>query len=160
MPNQSPFDRPDVVCQVFHNRLMNLLGNLRAGYYFPGQKVNYLLHCIEYQERGMPHAHVVFQLIDRFLTESEECTSFRLSLQENFNSGKNGSAIDDHTFINLDGNDVNWINKYVLSAIPEKHRFPSNNQEAEDNIFHALVTKNMIHHHSSSFHVSSFFKTR
>jgi hypothetical protein len=72
LPGQSAFDRPEIVCQVFHHRLSALLHNIRQGKYFDDEdlhgdsvvrrKVIYELRCIEYQHRGLPHAHIVIQL--------------------------------------------------------------------------------------------------
>ena len=59
---QSPFDRVDIVCQVFKHRLDAFLHNLKHGKYFNNRKVKYILRVIEYQDRGMPHAHIVVQL--------------------------------------------------------------------------------------------------
>ena len=61
LPSQSAFDRPDIVCRVFKNRLSAFLSNLRAGKYFK-HKLLYEIHVIEYQHRGLPHAHVVVKL--------------------------------------------------------------------------------------------------
>ena len=63
LPGQSAFDRPDVVCRVFKNRLSAFLKNLRAGKYFK-HKVVYEIHVIEYQHRGLPHCHLAFKLAD------------------------------------------------------------------------------------------------
>ena len=35
--------------------------NLRNGKYFDGCKVIYMVHVIEYQYRGLPHAHIVIR---------------------------------------------------------------------------------------------------
>jgi hypothetical protein len=71
LPGQTAFDRPDIVDQVFHQRLQALLANIRKGVYFGGRvdengkfmkgnhEVIYLMHVIEYQRRGLPHAHIV-----------------------------------------------------------------------------------------------------
>jgi hypothetical protein len=93
LEGQTAFDRPDVVnmvsidviqrssslttntsahvsyfvppsLQVFHDKLQHLLSNLRNENYFPGHKVVYIMHVIEYQHRGMPHAHIVVKLSD------------------------------------------------------------------------------------------------
>jgi len=53
--------RPDIVDLVFHARLEALLHNLRSGKYFNG-KTCYIIRVIEYQFRGLPHAHIVFRL--------------------------------------------------------------------------------------------------
>ena len=52
LPGQTAFDRPDVVVRVFHARLEKLLQNLKEGKYFGRHLVDYILRCIEYQERG------------------------------------------------------------------------------------------------------------
>ena len=74
LPGQSAFDRPDIVDQVFHQRLEAFLANIRKGVYFGGRvddngkfvkgnhEVVYLMHVIEYQRRGLPHAHIVVKL--------------------------------------------------------------------------------------------------
>ncbi len=51
---QTAFDRPDIVCQVFHAKLHAFLHNLRHGKYFDNGKPVYLMHVIEYQHRGLP----------------------------------------------------------------------------------------------------------
>ena len=61
LPGQSAFDRPDVVCRVFKHRLAALLANLRVDKYFKG-RVIYEISVIEYQHRGLPHAHIVIKL--------------------------------------------------------------------------------------------------
>jgi hypothetical protein len=76
LPGQVAFDRPDIVCRVFKARLHAFMHNLRNGKYFDdfansqsGQPVRivhrgviYELHVIEYQHRGLPHAHIVLKL--------------------------------------------------------------------------------------------------
>jgi hypothetical protein len=74
LPGQTAFDRPDIVDQVFHQRLQAFLANIRKGVYFGGRvdddgkfvkgnhEVVYLMHVIEYQRRGLPHAHIVVKL--------------------------------------------------------------------------------------------------
>jgi hypothetical protein len=39
-----------------------LLHNLRHGKYFGDGRIAYIMRVIEYQHRGMPHCHIVFQL--------------------------------------------------------------------------------------------------
>ena len=55
------------------------LEDLRAGLFFEGRKLKYIIHVIEFQWRGHPHAHIVFRLegdrlapeeIDRMITSS------------------------------------------------------------------------------------------
>ena len=66
---QTAFDRPDVTTQVFKARLTAFLHNLRNGKYFRTKNevrsqhtIEYEMMCIEYQNRGLPHAHLVLRL--------------------------------------------------------------------------------------------------
>jgi hypothetical protein len=71
LPGQSAFNRPDIVCQVFHERLRAFLTNIREGKYFDDldedggvivrREVIYELRVIEYQHRGLPHAHIIYK---------------------------------------------------------------------------------------------------
>ena len=68
---QTAFDRPDVTTQVFKARLTAFLHNLRNGKYFRREnediskhRLEYEMMCIEYQHRGLPHAHIVVRLSD------------------------------------------------------------------------------------------------
>jgi len=62
LPTQTAFDRPDLTVQVFKYKLAALLHNLRGGKYTGGMKTSYLIYVIEYQHRGLPHAHIVCQV--------------------------------------------------------------------------------------------------
>jgi len=53
---------PDIVSEVFHNRLNKLLVDLRNGYFHNERKTMYDVYVIEYQNRGLPHAHIVYKL--------------------------------------------------------------------------------------------------
>ena len=59
---QTAFEREDLVCVVFHARLEAFLHHLRNGRYFSGGKAILDAHVIEYQHRGLPHAHIVAKL--------------------------------------------------------------------------------------------------
>ena len=63
-PGQSAFDRPDIVCQVFHQRLEAFVHNSKHGKYFGGRKFIFDMRSIEYQWRGLPHCHLVGKLTD------------------------------------------------------------------------------------------------
>ena len=88
LKGQSAYDRPDIVCVVFKSRLDQFKHNLRAGKYFKGATIVYILHVIEYQFRGMPHAHIVFRL-------------------------EKGIDIDDDTESLID-----FVNKYFIAEMP------------------------------------------
>ena len=61
LPGQTAFQRPDIVCRVFHQKKQALIHNLKAGRYFDSKCV-YLIHVIEFQHRGLPHVHIVYRL--------------------------------------------------------------------------------------------------
>ncbi len=47
---------------VFKSRLDKFKTNIRNGKYFELREVIYIIHVIEYQYCGLPHAHMVFRL--------------------------------------------------------------------------------------------------
>ncbi len=59
---QTEFDHPDVTVPVFKSRLDKFKTNVTNGKYFKLREVIYIIHVIEYQYPGMPHAHMVFRL--------------------------------------------------------------------------------------------------
>ncbi len=59
---QTAFNRPDVTVPVFKSRLDKFKTNIRNGKYFELHEVICIIHVIEYQYRGLPHAHMVFRL--------------------------------------------------------------------------------------------------
>ena len=61
---QTAFDRPDIVTEVFHARLEAIMHNLRSGKYFGYRKTAYDIRVTEYQQRGLPHFHLVCKLQD------------------------------------------------------------------------------------------------
>ena len=69
---QTIYDRPDIACQVFKARLKALIHNIKHGKYFGGRKTVYFLYVIEYQFRGLPHAHIVFKLENGPVTQGEK----------------------------------------------------------------------------------------
>ncbi len=64
LEGQSAFDRPDIITvPIFHAKLKALINNLKYQKYFREELV-YEMRSIEYQHRGMPHAHIVLKLKD------------------------------------------------------------------------------------------------
>ena len=63
LEGQTAFDRPDITVPVFHAKLTALINNLKYQKYFREELV-YEMRSIEYQHRGMLHAHIVIQLKD------------------------------------------------------------------------------------------------
>ena len=58
-PGQTAADIPDIVVRVFHGRLEKLMQYLKGD--FCGQR-RYLIRVIEYQRRGLPHAHLAIAM--------------------------------------------------------------------------------------------------
>ena len=78
----SPYDYPDVVCRVFHHKLEALRARLLTGAAWGASNVSvdeegnatwvynvkdtlgkgYIISVIEFQQRGMPHAHIVLKV--------------------------------------------------------------------------------------------------
>lgn len=52
--------RPDLVCRVFHTKLLELINDIYIKQYF-GVALNYM-YSVEFQKRGLPHAHILLTL--------------------------------------------------------------------------------------------------
>ncbi|CAN6827769.1 unnamed protein product [Brassica oleracea] len=66
----SPNDRPDIECRVFKMKLDQLLKDFKQGTFFKPYKA--ALHRIEFQKRGLPHAHILLWLGNSSRTPSAE----------------------------------------------------------------------------------------
>ena len=60
LPNQNAIDRPDLTARVFHIKLQELLKDLNTNHWF-GKVVAYV-YVVEFQKRGLPHAHILLIL--------------------------------------------------------------------------------------------------
>lgn len=58
-PGQSPSDRPDIVARVFKFKLDEMMNDIKGGLFGP---VLCMVHTIEFQKRGLPHAHILMTL--------------------------------------------------------------------------------------------------
>jgi hypothetical protein len=56
---QTATDRPDLCVRVFNLKLQELLNDLTSGMF---GKVISFIYTIEYQKRGLPHAHILITL--------------------------------------------------------------------------------------------------
>jgi hypothetical protein len=56
-PGQQASDRPDIVCRVFYQKLRAFLKDLQNNPLFG--KTIARIHVIEFQKRGLPHAHIL-----------------------------------------------------------------------------------------------------
>ena len=59
LDNQSPCDRPDIVAHIFKLKLQALLHDLYYGHYPVLGKMSTLIYVVEWQKRGLPHAHIL-----------------------------------------------------------------------------------------------------
>ena len=73
--DQDGFVRVDVTAKVYKGKLYNFIHNLKAGKYFGGRVPVYILFVFEWQERGLPHCHLVFRLTDH-PKNTIECIDF------------------------------------------------------------------------------------
>ena len=67
---QEPQDRPELVARVFKHKKDQLMKDLTAGGLF-GKAVAHM-HVIEFQKRGLPHAHILLILADHDRTLTKE----------------------------------------------------------------------------------------
>jgi len=56
-PGQQPSDRPDLIVRVFNAKLNEIIEEITKKQIF-GQ-VTYYFYTIEFQKRGLPHAHLL-----------------------------------------------------------------------------------------------------
>lgn len=72
--SQKSTDRPDLVARVFHLKLKDLIKDLVEGQRL-GQVISHV-YTIEFQKRGLPHAHLMFTLARMHIprtTEAVDC---------------------------------------------------------------------------------------
>ena len=60
-PGQTWADRPDIVNPIFKARLEMFLEKLRNGEFTSGAKQVYIFRVVEWQKRGLPHAHLAIK---------------------------------------------------------------------------------------------------
>ncbi|KAM0887151.1 hypothetical protein ACQ4PT_029235 [Festuca glaucescens] len=59
-PGQKPHDRADIIVRVYHMKLQEHLDDIKSGLVYG--PVNAVLHTVEFQKRGLPHAHILIWL--------------------------------------------------------------------------------------------------
>lgn len=62
LDGQKPHDRPDIVARVFRLKLAALLHDIKVKHVLGVVVAS--VHVIEFQKRGLPHAHMLFMLRD------------------------------------------------------------------------------------------------
>ena len=70
LPNQQPNDRPDLVARVFKLKLKSITNDLFVKGIF-GKVISHI-HVIEFQKRGLPHAHILMILVPKDRPNSPE----------------------------------------------------------------------------------------
>ncbi|UYV84655.1 hypothetical protein LAZ67_X002997 [Cordylochernes scorpioides] len=63
LPGQSPSDRPDIIARVFNQKLRALMHFIVKYSVFGASQC--WMYSIEWQKRGLPHAHILIWLIDK-----------------------------------------------------------------------------------------------
>ncbi|UYV77959.1 hypothetical protein LAZ67_15003037 [Cordylochernes scorpioides] len=63
LPGQSPSDRPDIIARVFNQKLRALMHFIVKYRVFGASQC--WMYSIEWQKRGLPHAHILIWLIDK-----------------------------------------------------------------------------------------------
>jgi len=83
-PGQKPEDAPHIVSRVFHLKLHSLLHALNERYVLG--KVKAFVYVIEFQKRGLPHAHILLILDDNHkitsVADIDNCISAELPDQD------------------------------------------------------------------------------
>lgn len=59
-PHQKPNDRPDLIAKIFYLKLKELIVDIKEKQIFG--RVIAFTHVIEFQKRGLPHAHILIIL--------------------------------------------------------------------------------------------------
>jgi hypothetical protein len=70
---QLAYDCMDVTVPVFKSRLDQIKTNIRHRKYFQLCEVDFTFHVIEYQHRGLPHAHIVICLDNAHDIDANNC---------------------------------------------------------------------------------------
>ncbi|XP_039772144.1 uncharacterized protein LOC120640381 [Panicum virgatum] len=76
-PGQHPSDRADIVVRVYNMKLEEMLDDIKSGKAFG--PILAVLHTVEFQKRGLPHAHIILwtaedttnpsaNMIDKFIS--------------------------------------------------------------------------------------------
>lgn len=71
LPGQASAEASAITNRVFKMKLSNLIAKLRSGHYFGGRKAVFITSVVEFQKRGLPHAHIAFRFEGEQPTSSE-----------------------------------------------------------------------------------------
>lgn len=86
LPGQSAWDRPDLICRVFKQKLDEFFNDLYKENVFG--KVKAGVHVIEFQKRGLPHCHCLIILEDGYklktVQQIDSCIRAEIPNKEEF----------------------------------------------------------------------------
>lgn len=71
IPGQTSAEVSALTNRVFKMKLSNLITKLRSGHYFGGRRAVFITSVVEFQKRGLPHAHIAFRFEGDQPTSSE-----------------------------------------------------------------------------------------
>jgi hypothetical protein len=128
---QQIYDRPDIACIVFKARLSALIHNIKHGKYFGGRKTVYFLYVIEYQFRGLPHAHLVFRLHNAPTTDAEKLSFIQ-------------------TYFKAQYPEFNKVTELELDMMSNVETESYNKKLEEHELYEQYINNNMTHTCSSS----------
>lgn len=89
----SPTDRPDLSCRIFKLKLDHLIKEIKKGVIF--DEVKAMIYTIEFQKRGLPHAHILVFL--KSIIDQEGFPVYRR--RDNGVSVKKGESFADNRFV-------------------------------------------------------------
>uniref|UniRef100_A0A8D9BYA8 ATP-dependent DNA helicase n=2 Tax=Cacopsylla melanoneura TaxID=428564 RepID=A0A8D9BYA8_9HEMI len=78
-PNETAFDRPDLVCRVFEQKKAELVRLLKSGRVFGF--VEFMFYTLEFQKRGLPHIHICLRVAGggpKSADEIDSCVSAKI----------------------------------------------------------------------------------
>jgi hypothetical protein len=108
-----------LVAEVFHARLQAWLHNLRSGKYFGRDTTVFIIRVIEYQERGLPHAHIVYRL--KHAGEDIQANLDRLNLAFAQLSAEEQLELPRPTY---DDAAALWVDEHISAELPIDPRLP------------------------------------
>ena len=106
------FDRPEVTEAVLKSRLDQMKMNIRNNKYFDGCELTYMFHVIEYQYRGLPHAHLVACLEDAHDIDDPNCEDIIIFVNRHFVADMPLVEREEHQHVYMKDGDQAYTDEY------------------------------------------------
>ena len=108
--DQDGFVRVDVTSKVFKGKIFNAINNLKAGKYFGGAVPVYIILVFEWQERGLPHCHIVFRLTNHPNNKADSISFIEkyIRTDRNINKYDNNYSEEDNKIY------LSYVDKFML----------------------------------------------